>query len=156
MSKTDEEFARFMNLLRWRYDRQVREHDVDPTCIWRFSPSSDEQFLEQMEEVAPIIIERWMRYLTEKGNLTLDQAFFGAGNFARRENNKLSKQRNQLFLNWTLRFQLYERKVHEEYPNLWQLRHDTYSERPELGTPKALEKAWERWCKQHSYSAPDK
>jgi len=42
MSKTDEEFARFMNLLRWRYDRQVREHDVDPTGIWHFSPSSDE------------------------------------------------------------------------------------------------------------------
>lgn len=156
MSKTDEEFARFMSIVRMRYDRKDWGLDVDPTRVWKFPAKSDEWFLEAMEDIAPEIIDRWMRYLTEKGNLTLDQAFFGAGNFARRESNKLSKQRNQLFLNWTLRFQLYERKVHEEYPNLWQLRHDTYSERPELGTPKALEKAWERWCKQHSYSAPDK
>ena len=121
MSKTDEEFARFMNLLRWRYDRQVREHDVDPTGIWRFSPSSDEQFLEQMEEVAPIIIERWMRYLTEKGNLTLDQAFFDKGIYAqRRARQAVSADRESAFLHWLV-LERRAKRAGSSAPNLSEL-----------------------------------
>lgn len=156
MSETDEEFARFMNLLRWRYDRHARDHDVDPTQIWKFPPGSDEQFLEQMKEIAPTIIDRWINYLSRKGDLTLDQAFFGSGSYAKREGNSLSKRRNSLFLNWVLRFQHYERERTAEYPNLWKLRHDAYAKTPELGSPGALEKAWYRWCRDHNYSPPDK
>lgn len=138
MSEADEEFARFMNILRLR------------------KVQSDEWFLKAVDDVAPEIIDRWMRYLAEKGNLTLDQAFFGSGSYAKREGNSLSKKRNSLFLDWVLRFQLYERGRKAEYPNLWKLRHDTYAETPELGTPGALEKAWYRWCEDNNYSPPDK
>ena len=103
MSEADEEFARFMNILRLR------------------KIQSDEWFLKAVDDVAPEIIDRWLRYLDEKGNLTLDQAFFGSGSYAKREGNSLSKKRNSLFLDWVLRFQLYERGRKAEYPNLWKL-----------------------------------
>lgn len=156
MSEADEEFARFMNILRMRYDRKDWGLDLDPTGMWKFPAKSDQWFLEAMEDIAPEIIDRWMRYLAEKGNLTLDQAFFGSGSYAKREGNSLSKKRNSLFLEWVLRFQLYERGRKAEYPNLWKLRHDTYAKTPELGTPGAPEKAWYRWCEDNNYSPPDK
>ena len=121
MSETDEEFERFMNIVRMRYDCKDWGLDVDPTGMWKFPAKSDQWFLEAMEDIAPEIIERWMRYLAEKGNLTLDQALFGAGNFATRRA-VVAKQsdRESAFFHWLL-LQRRAKRRGAKQPNLSEL-----------------------------------
>ena len=121
MSKTDEEFARFMNILRMRYDRKDWGLENDPSGMWNFPSMTDKWFLDAMEGIAPVIIDRWMHYLMEKGNLTLDQAFFGAGNFATRRA-VVAKQsdRESAFFHWLL-LQRRAKRRGTKQPNLSEL-----------------------------------
>ena len=121
MSETDEEFERFMNIVRMRYDRKDWGLDVDPTGMWKFPAKSDQWFLEAMEDIAPEIIDRWMGYLAEKGNLTLDQALFGSGNFAKRRAAAAEKvDREFAFFHW-LSLERRAKRHGTERPNLSKL-----------------------------------
>ena len=78
MSDIDNTFERLMNIMALKYDRGVvRGKRKDHWFVGE--PVSDEWFLEAMAEIAPVIIDKWWRYLDADGDLNLDEAMFGKG-----------------------------------------------------------------------------
>ena len=96
----DNEFEQFMTALVQKY--AGTQSDVNAVRdVEGSNTTADEDFLHRLAELAPQIIDRWTKYLAAGGDLTMDQAFFGEGNYAlRRAQGGRKADRDYAFLHW--------------------------------------------------------
>ena len=96
----DNEFEQLMNLLRQHLVAQPN-NDLASIEEGRNEPLVDEAFINELVDIAPAILANWAKYLQAGGELTLDQALLGEGNFSLRKA-KASNKANQdyAFLHW--------------------------------------------------------
>lgn len=96
----DHEFEQFMTALGQKYAR-TQSDAAAAQDLQGSNSTADEDFLHQLAELAPQIVDRWTQYLAAGGDLTMDQAFFGEGNYAlRRAQGNRKADRDYAFLHW--------------------------------------------------------
>ena len=146
MSDIDNTFERLINTMALKYDRGVvrgkrKDH------WFGGEPVSDEWFLEAMAEIAPVIIDKWWRYLDADGDLNLDEAMFGKGNHAERKAALMRTVTRDRFFSHLHTLQIVaERKGHPQ-PNITQRCRDFVESNPdlELGPLEDLPRKYRYW-----------
>lgn len=116
----DNQLERLIDTLRRKYSNQhIDELNGDGWLGSNTTP--DEDFLQELAELAPVMIDRWTKYMDAGGDLTLDQAFFGEGNYAlRKANAATSANKDYAFLHW-LHLERMAFQVGKPPPNLGEL-----------------------------------
>jgi|GEM_PF-2820914 len=154
-SSVDSVFQQFMNTLRLKYDRHKKRGKNQDEWLGG-TPISDAHFLKLMEELSPLIIEKWWKYLDAEGSLNLDEAMFGKGNHAqRRAAWKATELRDKMFSH-ILTVSIDAERLGKKLPNVTQKCRELVSAHPDIdfGDLADLPRKYRYWRSKQTVYTP--